>query len=787
MRLRLNPSNKKVSINYFNAFFNRFINTQSQSNIVKLESMNLLDRIAFTSFKDLYRHYLFEYYKHFSSDDQYFGSLEKVRKDVQDFGSEDENMFFDRIYSNLVLNNKIFEHEFNNIYANSSNLDRNGGTAEKYNSFKKLYLGVKKHVNEPVCLRFLILKFFQKLLNKSKNLEHKFMIKCLFGLTQINIEFKSHFSNFEIKNLFDKFLNFDAYKFDLVNQWIEIYLNDESDLNDLNQLIIDKFPMEIFKYESLSDVYSNHIAQFVNHFVVVFDRQPDDVLNKIDQDCFKFKPRVVSEIVYSCLVKTKPALDLNCLIFERKYVDFEYLKKNFYTVFEAFFINRNEKLAEPVLALKCVLKLVDLFKLKQEFKTENKSKILLNLIDANNSHFYLYQVLFKLGNLILKNENDQSNMLYYFSMFKMFVECFLLALSESSFNLFLIVPEKNQLFLYDFIFFGMANFLKICLKKLNKFKLIDTQNETFQTEFYDLCQFLKEFIAQIFNLYISIIKSKDTLIEIHDYSISCVAWLLFDYLNIFNSFDLKLVFMNDLNLSLFQNVCNLLIKYSKVSARFRRQLKFLFNQKLVAKFLIDTSSKQILMLYLNDYLTLMSNNSESLVEYEFEAEVNECLSSKDISTCLSYKYILCYLTSLFLIEYKSGNFDLDKNILNSFIKTIVKKLNLMLNNTQVGEIKDLTCLCLSMIGPVSLDWSIDSESLLNFNDKRILYLNDKFAFKSNTPIYSFYHFLCQSLFNYLIGEEYNLFNFLSLDLIRCLSHFLILKRKDARNGRSTSQ
>ncbi|CAF0940395.1 unnamed protein product, partial [Brachionus calyciflorus] len=739
--MRIHNLPKKDILGYFSKIYNQFITSPNQSIIVKNHAITLLSQVCFNSPKSMKYEYLFEMYQNKSS---YLDNLIKINQDEEEINHELENGFFDRIYSNLVLNNKIFEHEFNNIFSIRSKVERNMSADEKYSNFRKIYSGLKKSISEPVMMKFLVRNFFSELFQKSKFFDQKFLVKCIFGLIQISSEFNSHFSIKKVEELFSNICNFKNSKSDLVEQWMQIYLTEKDDCNDLNNLIRSKFPIYLFNYNDLVDFYKNHIQQFVIYLIEKFQIKIESVLDR--EYLENFKPNIYSGFLSESLLRNNENFNLNLLL-KSRILNADYLKKNFYRIFELTFFG-NFKIAdlENSKITNCINSLVQLYS-----NDPNKSENLYKLLGGHP--YYLFKIIFNLNNQICQCEKD-TDLMYAFDLFQIFVQSVILPLDEASFNLISNLSD-NCSFINEFILHTLINSLKISIKKIENLKAHNSNDKIFLDYLYETSLFTKDFIIKIFNLFFTIVRYLDNSFNRHDYQISCVIWYIMDFLNKYLSFGIKIEFMDELNMSLFKNIINFLIKYSRISDRLKRQLKFLFIQRNFSlENSCDNSVKDILMLNLKSFGEL-SDKYEDYLKYDFDNEVRKCLSSLDFDKNLTFKYILCYLVSLTILEFKKENYNFEIKSLKSMTKIVIDKLSLI-DGEHRREIEDLVSIMLSKIGPICIDGNFDDQEYSNFNEKRKIFIVYKFNYESNHSIYSFYLNLCQKLMEFLTDQNSNM-------------------------------
>lgn len=191
---------------------------------------------------------------------------------------------FDYLYSTLVLNNKQFEEE----YAHASS-NKNSDTPIPFDmeiqSIRKLYLHIKRNESDPVYAKHLVLYFFRRLVvdcNALMRQHPSLLVKCLFGLIQVHLEYNSYFSSSDLAALLggcgdeNKLMaSFDEL---LVRQWLGVYVSDWSDEydqeNTLDELVQSRFPLELFGFKNSKEFMNKYVHLVFDHCLNEFDRLP---------------------------------------------------------------------------------------------------------------------------------------------------------------------------------------------------------------------------------------------------------------------------------------------------------------------------------------------------------------------------------------------------------------------------------------------------------------------------------------------------------------------------------
>ncbi len=475
-RTRQSSNNKRAMISYFNKFLNNHLSIQSNaSNKVKLEAIKQLVQSAFTSFKCLYSKYLYEYLNGEKSACYNDSESEETGENSQDIISDsDQNAFFDKFYSNLILNEKVFNanYDYDEAFFGAnhsttttfqSSLSSNS-LAEKYSNYKKTYACLKKNLNEPFFMQHLVVKFFELILNENflSSYRQTYIIKCLFGLIQLSIEYPRYFEVNTVKVLINKFIsNLNGY---LINQWIDIYLPEVENQSSLSELIQEKFPLEIFGFESPDQFIKENMNKIVSHNCFASSshpkcQMPEWVEKSLCKLNTKDKIRFYSSFLLSVYCRSGDENLAKQKIYQLGLIDLDYLKNNFYFVYESFLINNDDALNSRKIEL---LTQFTNFMLSfcESNQSQNKTKQLLALIDSNNPSFYIYQILSKIDNKILENETDDSHLIYWLNLKENFLEKILI-----EFGVFhQISGGKSQIPLIDSVCLSIINGLKITIK-----------------------------------------------------------------------------------------------------------------------------------------------------------------------------------------------------------------------------------------------------------------------------------------------------------------------------------
>ena len=385
-------------------------------------------------------------------------------------------------------------------------------------------------------------------------------------------------------------------------------------------------------------------------------------------------------------------------------------------------------------------------------------------------------------------------------MKKVLLECFLLSHNNNSsskrFSLISIIVNKNNylIFMHHFILFKLADCVKVCKQKLHRFNADLRYNSL--NQFYEINLFNKHVLEMTFEMlqcFIEHLEMNKMEIVYFDWPISCVIWSFFDYFNFYQSLaSFKVSFMSELILKLFQKLTKLVQLNAGSSARFRRLLQFLAVVKMNSynyltgnhqtTLLNDESLRVALMLNLADLMSSQKNLPD-LSNISFLEEVDSCLKSYDFEKKETAQFILCYLSNFLAIEYKT-KFEKNSTIFKeSTISSVKENLKIFINKLlnmcsisgETKDLKELVCLCLSLIGPIDFqsfhmpidknekyenflgfpkDYNSICHYTMNISHERRTFVLQSFAAKSTIPhIFQFYYLAIEKLLECLISNE----------------------------------
>lgn len=152
-------------------------------------------------------------------------------------------------------------------------------------SLRKLYLNSKRHESDPVYAKHLVLYFFRRLLIADRDCDDvmrrnpKLLVKCLFGLIQVHLEYGSYFSLDDLSQLM-LVAEMGSFEQQLVSQWLGVYVSewsDEYDLIDsglLHELVTSRFPLQLFGCNDSHEFMNKYVHLVFQHFLNEFDRLP---------------------------------------------------------------------------------------------------------------------------------------------------------------------------------------------------------------------------------------------------------------------------------------------------------------------------------------------------------------------------------------------------------------------------------------------------------------------------------------------------------------------------------
>lgn len=533
---------------------------------------------------------------------------------------------------------------------------------------------------------------FRKLTVRLEKKNTKLLVKCLFGLVQLNIEFEFLFDARLITSRLPnrRLLTSHLYQSQLVTQWLKIYLTDED--NDFESIICEKFPFALFEMsnKSIAGFFEHFIEQYVEHCLIELKQAPGRCPCHLDT---KLKTALVRCTFLHGLNPTDHMND--CA---------DFIKRNFYAIFESVLINVKETEKEAVV-LRALVNMID-FNSKSD--TTNRSKLFSSLIDASGhtAPFFFHRVLFRLNSLILQSKSSHVFSQYLGTM-RILVETFL---TGNSSGLYLFDSAKVNAgavkFLLDFVLFNLANYL----------------NDANHPSIMDLFQTLADSI------------SPEQIVKL-DFSFSYFVWTL---LNLMNKSSLPNAD------ECLDRLLTVLDKFAPFSARLGRIVKFL----AVVRTYDGEVKPSGLMFGLSSYIKKWN----PAVRYDLNDQFVECLTSDDIRMGCMFKYNLVYLTQLLYVQ--SGSAKIERAVLNYFIKFLVERL---VAHKDDQDVVDLSCMCFSLLGPMYQEdmCTADFETPIG---RKWSFLEAKFMFdrvsKSQTySASSFYLSLFEQLFECFMNDE----------------------------------
>lgn len=742
---------------------------------------------------------------------------------------EFEDNFFDKIYTKQAENHEIFDtaiHEYNseNNYLIKTT-QQTEPFEEKYSKNKKMYANIRKQFDDPFFFKYQILISIKQMLSFQPILRHKRKseIKCLFALMHLGTEFRSYFDLKVINQILTQTTQLIGYKHvqDYLNQFkVELFYQ----WLDINKYIDeDDLQLEVFFYQFIG---YNEYGQFLNDFISDVASYCNLKSSKSDKKLtrlFHLTPNLINEKDITVLLgsnhkfalkffsKTFLSIFLSKLnnediiqrieyLFNKNLLNIDLLKKYFHFIFKEFFINSssdylclennqfnslNEFETTIQNAVETLLNIYIKNSVDKQLKNQDieayKMKTLINLIQINlnddsaststsQSLTSMYNILFSINEKIYSQKN-MFTAFYFFRGYKIFLKCFALSNDSKSMPVLTHLLNKNnyQIFLHHFIIFKLNACVKICKDNLKPFKSMNI--EINETDFYEINVFNMRFLdmaKDVLKLIVEHLEMNNLEISYFDWPISCLIWNFLDYLNLSESLNIKLEFIQEFNKILLDYLIQLIETGSKCSERFKRLSNFL-TTLISSSAENNTDNKFVLMHNLTQLInqTSFSNQTKNI---RFEIEINTCLNSIDLERTVSAKYILCYLSNLLVVEYKkkltkdSLLIELESvGSIRSSLKLFINKLlNIsMLDNSK--DLKELACLCLSMIGPIDFKtyhlpidknekYEMNYSKELNKNQRRIFILQN-FCYNYSDSMLHFYFLLVENLLDYLFSEE----------------------------------
>lgn len=394
-----------------------------------------------------------------------------------------------------------------------------------------------------------------------------------------------------------------------------------------------------------------------------------------------------------CLSLRHALLDVN----KSTSIDLEFAKKNIFSVLESFI----EILAPENVTLNLVSELK-----RCKFKL------------PESSSYSIYQILFKSVKSIYSTQKYFGLFMQQFLTLKQFIEAFLMPKTTDWFHL---APTGEHKLIVNYICIGIL---------ANTVKLFQCQQHIRSVH---SCVF--QFLKNIFDLFNSVVNFLGTnAIGTFDFALSCFVW---NFLSLLSILGLEFIELKEEMLTKMVEISRNLSKHSN---RFKRVLKFIANSA-------QLKGKNVIM----ENLVPAGIKIELTESLNCEQELEECLSSSDIMSKHTFKYILTYMVQVLFLGEKDKITNAQLNRLVRFI--LVRELD--------DELKELVSLCFSLIGPVcneELD-QIDYEKSTNSETIRRNFLMDKFESGQSSngdqsSIYnSFYLTLFEHLFDSLMDEK----------------------------------
>jgi len=186
------------------------------------------------------------------------------------------------------------------------------------------------------------------------------------------------------------------------------------------------------------------------------------------------------------------------------------------------------------------------------------------------------------------------------------------------------------------------------------------------------------------------------------------------------------------------------------------------------------------MLNLSDFIKLDVTSIQNLPNsnnFNFNDELNICLKSFDFERTETCRFLLCYLSNLLVAEFKTkfsktSPIILEMDQVHDTLRLFVNKLLNLLADSK-NDLKELTCMCLSLIGPIDfktynlplgkldrfercLDFPKTYASLrdysMNINHERRFFILQNLGKYANNQMFQFYYFLIENLLELLFGD-----------------------------------
>lgn len=575
-----------------------------------------------------------------------------------------------------------------------------------------------------------------KLYNQGINSCPKYLIKWLYGLVHIAVECKSNFTTSQLIQLVNI-----GYEVDILYQWMGIYVESSS---SLLSAVEQSYPLQLFGHDRLEDFLKRNIHHIVTNLYFTQGQLDQDLVRLIKLAIAS--PASRAQFYATFLLKyffVRDKLDGTIL---NKLVDTQFVKTNFFLVFEYYFTLNNESVHRKKYNKEDNLVEFTQFLVKLITGSSLESKNLLNLFDKHNCSFYVYKLLLKLNNRVLESRDQLSDLIYWINLNK----SFLINVLVGNLGIIQLMQRTDQIFLIHFICRTFISCIQIPMLKLAQVAELDSDQSDLKL-FFNLCTFAIEFLESVYSMFELTVQKIDQLNLYNEleYMVSSVIWHLLDFLNTSASLKHQLSILSSFNNQLIGSIIRL-TSARRDSARMKRIVWFIASRERLNKFKSN--------FHLMTSLCQLSKNFklESVSVDLNHEEFSECLSSEDFNSTSSHKYILSYLISqLMLIDRQ----DLDKELVTIMIRKSMDKMEQINQENDKIAIRNLLSTLFAQLGPiVRLDESSNNTTfsikpLSHIKRDHILSNFDKRDSRSGSNLFTFYFHLYDSLFNNLVNSK----------------------------------
>ena len=570
-------------------------------------------------------------------------------------------------------------------------------------------------------------------------------MKCLFALLQLHIEYPQYFTA-----NFNKLMK--EHETSLIQQWLEIY--DQTKI----EIILKNLPLTMLGYESLNAFFESRISHIVSYYYLKEGENSPNIsslfrlwqtannqnlstlVTNYQMFASKFTPLLVQKLLQDNISLSNHSSLLNV----------EIIKRNFNHIF-----------VELLLDFACEVRLE---KFLDDLKIKPGSKALLSLFQSheesylNSSSNSIFRLVFKIDQNYYQYSNKEF-ILRNLQSKKYFLKNFIFN-SNSKYYLNAVTKQMAQVHFIQYVVLKLVHCIQSCKTRLGKISDLKICDFVSSNRVYEVNEFNMKILRIVYDILVDLIEFINHMIidmGNYDWSISCLVWTIFDYLNVSETVRTQLECVREFNTNLFNDLVTLIQNNSIKSNRFKWQLSFL-------SLVFESNSDKIILM--SGLRSLIRPSHLKMKLNSLETDLKLCIYSIDLDRPESSKFTICYITLLLYIEFKNNsmsNLYLNKSSLKKVLRILMAKV-LNLKNQKDSEYIELIGQCLSLMGPIDLDTyylpvnkdlSKDCNEIQfsNSNQEWRFYLLKCFAENSSNCLNEFYYFLLENLIQLSIDQE----------------------------------